>query len=73
LQRAQLVTKVSHERGFGKAFLEQRERALVVPEAASSQLADSSGCGASVRVASCLAPQFAQLGELVCGEQRFRV
>jgi hypothetical protein len=64
-----LVAEFSNERRFGLAFLQQRQRAVVVPEAASTQFTDRPGRGAGLGINSSLAWQFTQLGELVGGEQ----
>ena len=54
-QRADLSPELSHERGFGQALLEQRQRVLVVPEAAGTQFANVSGRGAPLRIDGSLA------------------
>jgi hypothetical protein len=55
----ELVAQLSHERRCEKAFLEQRQRAVVVPEAASTQRADPTGRAAGLGNDSGLAAQFA--------------
>jgi hypothetical protein len=64
----ELVAEFSNERRFGLAFLQQRQRAAIVPEVASAQRTDRTGRGVGLAIDSGLAAQFTQPGELVGGE-----